>query len=57
MLYCLRFINLFTLKKTATIYNDMSIMYNMCVSCSFYFYNLKNIVKQSVLDTKELVTI
>lgn len=43
MLYCLRFINLFTLKKTATIYNDMSIMYNMCVSCSFYFYNLKNI--------------
>lgn len=41
----------------ATIYNDMSIMYNMCISYYFYFCNLKNIVKQSVLDTKELVTI
>lgn len=32
-------------------------MCNMYISCYFYFYNLKNIVKQSVLDTKELVTI
>ena len=57
MLYCLRFINLFVLKKTATIYNNMSIICNMYISCYFYFCNLKNIVKQSVLDTKELVTI